>query len=141
MALFSLSDPGSMRRLAAKLRARTDAVMRIAGEEGHFYAVRNSPVWTGTYRGSWNLSRGHPDRSSLPYPGPEYRNYYGLPELTKLAKSMTLESVFLTNSVPHARDVEEGTNGIRVTHVRGNTAAFLRTSFGYFVRKAKAEIG
>jgi hypothetical protein len=134
MANYTLN---TIDKLTSKIRRRVDNVVRDMGYAGHAFAVRSSPVWTGTYRGSWVQSRGKPNKTALPYPGSTKINFYGVPAVRKLAADVNATSVFLTNSTKHAKGIETGSVTSTPSGVRSLTVTFLTSNSRAFVKAAK----
>jgi len=73
--------------------------------------VLRSPVDTGRFRGSWNVSADSPDHGVLP-PAPAGGVTYGLPDIvgkvSKTALTPAFTPVWISNGLPYAQRLEEG---------------------------------
>lgn len=111
MATYDIKQ--APKALDRKLRRRIDYVMRQIGMEADHVAKSESPIWSGAYVASWNLTRGSIDYSAwrAPEPWGEDTRYEvagpAPPELTQLNRYYAdLQPVYLTNSAEHAGLVE-----------------------------------
>lgn len=111
-----------VQRFVQKHRAITiDALKDISTDSMRVGFSNGSPVWTGRFKGSNNVSIGAPDTSTLP-PHPETAeglrwpdapdSPYKSPSLAEASIKLTglkpFEKTYITNALPYARRIEEG---------------------------------
>ncbi len=93
-----------LRRWSKDTEKKMDLVARKAIFDLFSTVVRRSPVDTGRFRANWNISYG----SINPTTTEETSRARIKGDLTKLLSSPVNGVIFMTNSLPYAKRLEEG---------------------------------
>lgn len=72
----------------------------------------STPVWSGRFLASWNLSVGKPDYANYNHVKPDPKNPLGAkptPDI-KFSSSTSLETIYIVDAMPYAEEIQlEGT--------------------------------
>lgn len=116
-------------RLVEKAKVDVETVARRSAFQLFSSVINLSPVDTGRFRANWNVAPGAPDRSTGEFTNAERSQ-------AEAQKALSLELggvIYMTNSLPYAKRLEDGWSKQAPTGmVRKSAIQFAR-----FVRKSK----
>lgn len=98
-------------RFVAKTNNRVDLAVRKVMLEVFRRVVMKSPVQTGRFRGNWNIGYLSPNRGASEFTDPT--GAATLSRITAAVQAAPINdgaSVFLTNSLPYALELEHGSS-------------------------------
>lgn len=101
----------SLSRFAAKANARIDVAIRKVMLDTFRSVVLKSPVQTGRFRGNWNIGYLSPNRETTV--ATDQSGAATISRITAAVQAAPINdgaSVFLTNSLPYALELEHGSS-------------------------------
>jgi len=121
----------------ARLRNRSDKLVRAIGLEAHARLIRRTPVDTGRARANWNVAIDRIDRS-VDEESFDKSGQRAIQEgSTTVAGFRPGQRLFLTNSLPYVPALERGSSRQAPNGMVAVTAAEMRA----LVARALASIG
>lgn len=116
-------------RIIKKAKGNTDLAVRKVMLEAFTGVVRMSPVDTGRFRGNWMVGYGSPSAER----GTEDRS--GGATTARIVSEITtaklgISSIFLTNNLPYAIELENGSSTQAPSGMVGVTLARINAKYG-----------
>ena len=132
-----------------KVKIQADDQLRLIALDFYGKVKQKTPVWTGSLRASWQISRGSPNLNvkeikELKSGGPRNPNFQlGKSYLPSLRPSKKMSPIYVTNNLPYAQVVEYGLYGqlgsVGQPHkykVKGKWVTMIRTTSQGFSTQA-----
>lgn len=120
-------------RIMTQQRERVSLITRKIALEALTRVVQKSPVDTGRFRGNWNVAVGSPNTSASASPDPSGGQTLALGGQA-IGQATGLQQIFVTNSLPYASALENGSSQQAPAGVVAVTAAEIRSAFRTLVR-------
>lgn len=115
-------------KLAEKAKLDIELVARRAAFQVFNNVLNLSPVDTGRFRANWNVSQGEPDRTT----SEATQDGRGEAEVKKALTFQVGGTIYMTNSLPYAKRLEDGWSKQAPTGMVRKTVV----QYARFVRKA-----
>jgi hypothetical protein len=123
----------NIERIMAEQRARVSLITRKVALEALRRVVQKSPVDTGRFRGNWNVAVGAPNTAATAALDPSGGQVLAS-GTAQIGSATGLAPIFVTNSLPYAQKLEEGSSQQAPAGIVSVTAAEIRTAFRTLVR-------
>lgn len=117
--------------------ARLTVIVKKIGFDALNQVMARSPVDTGRFRAAWRLNV---DSADLDVPGEDQVVASVDTQLAKLAGFQIGQSIHISNNLPYAQALEDGSSDQAPTGVLKNTFDVIVSSINSQVQNAKREI-
>ena len=129
-----MSFASDLNQFIKTAKVKGTLTLRTVGFDALAGVLLRSPVDTGRFRGSWRVGINATDLSSL---GPQKRGGNALRasegEQKKISTAVLGDTVFISNNVPYAKKLEEGSSRQAPQGILGTTVQELALKLNQIV--------